>query len=157
VALLAAKLARAAGYGPEDVIRVGEAARLHGLGRLAGTVFPAPDPLSDKGLAVRREEAAICARMVVGVLDDEQADWIARQYEPRERGPDAQPRGDELLALADAWDTLTAVGLLAPAEALAALQRLAGERIGARALAALGDLHRAGELSPGGETVSDPS
>ena len=35
VALIATKLARAVGYGPEDVVRVGEAARLHELGRLA--------------------------------------------------------------------------------------------------------------------------
>ena len=160
VAALASKLARCVGYRHEDVLRVGEAARLHDLGRLTVSAA-APvdeDPLSHAALARLREEAALGARMVAHVLDGQQVGWIAAQYEARERRPEERPGGDELLAVADAWDTLTAVRPGPPEDALAALEGLVGERFGARAFGALTDLHRTGELgasATSGEAVGD--
>jgi diguanylate cyclase (GGDEF)-like protein len=164
VAALAIKLARQLGQRPEEALRVGEAARLHELGRLAqapaaagvartplhglapATVLPAA-PLSAPDLDRLRIEAGVSARMVAGVLDEQQVAWIADQFEARERDPEADPSGDELLALADAWDTLTAVTPGSVAGALATVERLTGERFGVRAVAALVDLLQAGELA----------
>jgi diguanylate cyclase (GGDEF)-like protein len=158
VAALATQLARGVGYAPEEVLRVGEAARLHELGRLTvSTVAPADEqPLSHAALARLREEAALGAKMVAHVLDAQQVGWIAAQYEARSRRPEERTGGDELLALADAWDTLTAVMPGPPQDALAVLERLVGERFGARALSALSDLHRADDLGAS-EAVGDSS
>jgi diguanylate cyclase (GGDEF)-like protein len=156
VALVAIKLARVLGYAPEDVVRLGEAARLHELGRLVCAPGQAQSsPLDAEELTRLRAEAGLSARMVADVLDHQQTAWIAGQYEARAREGETVPAGDGLLALADAWDTLTAVRLHAAPEALAVLERHAGERFGSRALDALVDLHRAGELLAGaGEPVA---
>jgi diguanylate cyclase (GGDEF)-like protein len=159
VATLATKLARGVGYRPDDVLRIGEAARLHELGRLTAPAAAVDgNPLSPAGLQRLREEAAVSAQMVSDVLDVRQVGWIAGQYEPRERRPEDRVGGDELLALADAWDTLTAVTPGLPDDALAALEGLVGEYFGARALSALTELHHAGDLGPSGasgEAVGD--
>ena len=160
VAALATKLARGVGYRPEDVLRIGEAARLHELGRLTAATAAAVvgNPLSPAALQRLREEAALSAQMVADVLDVQQVGWIAGQYEPRERRPEDRAGGDELLALADAWDTLTAVTPGLPGDALAVLEGLVGEYFGARALSALTELQHAGDLGPSGasgEAVGD--
>lgn len=155
VATLAALLARQLGYGPEDTIRVAEAARLHELGRLpASEPAGGPDtaPFDPAQLARLRAEADVGARMAAGVLDEEQVAWIAGQYERRRRG-DGRPGGDELLALADAWDTLVSVHGTAPETALGALEPLAGERFTVAALAALVDLYHADALRDGSGPV----
>ena len=161
VAELASKLARQLGHAREHALRIADAARLHELGRLAqapapartplGALAPPPvlplAPLSPPDLERLRIEAGVSARMVAGVLDEQQAGWIADQYEVRERLPEAEPGGDELLALADAFDTLTVVTSGSVAAALSTIARLTGERFGVRAVAALVDLHQAGELA----------
>jgi diguanylate cyclase (GGDEF)-like protein len=160
VAVLATKLARGVGYRPEDVLRVGEAARLHELGRLTVSAVAPVDgnPLGPAALARLREEATLSAQMVAGVLDPQQVGWIAGQYEARERRPEARAGGDELLALADAWDTLTAVTPGLPEDALTALEGLVGEYFGACAFSALTELHHSGDQGPSGtsgEAVGD--
>ena len=74
--------------------------------------------------------------------------------------PEERPGGDELLALADAWDTLTAVTPGLPEDALTVLEGLVGKYFGARALSALTELHHSGDLGPSGtsgEAVGDSS
>jgi Diguanylate cyclase, GGDEF domain/HD domain len=149
VAWLAGRLATRAGWPRQRARLLSEAARFHDLARIASA------GRAVRPLATGREEveqlragAVLSARMVEDVLEPEQARWIRDQYEPPrpELGEAGRPAGGGLIALADAWDTMTAVSPGLPEDALARCRELVGVRFEAAAFEALQDLFRAGEL-----------
>ncbi|HZU40242.1 MAG TPA: diguanylate cyclase [Solirubrobacteraceae bacterium] len=148
VAALAGRLAAQAGWPRERALLLGQAAVLHDIGRITagGPARPMPGPggLEPDAVADLRERARLSARIVRDVLEPEQVAWIAGQYGE----PAAGGGGAGLIALADAWDTMTAVSPGLPEEAFAECQRLGEECFGAEALRALSALLDAGELGP---------
>ncbi|HLJ02088.1 MAG TPA: diguanylate cyclase [Solirubrobacteraceae bacterium] len=150
VAWLAGRLATRAGWPRQRARLLSEAARLHDIGQIASAARP-PRPLATarSELEQLRAGAQLSARMVEDVLDFEQARWIREQYDPpraAQAGEAGRAAGGGLIALADAWDTLTAVAPGLPEEALARCEELVGVRFEPAAFAALQELYRAGEL-----------
>jgi diguanylate cyclase (GGDEF)-like protein len=148
VASLARKLARRAGWERSDTLLLGDAALLHEIGGIARPedAAAADIALGESDFAELKSAAALSARIVDGVLDPAQVRWIADQYAPPEAT--APLGGGALLAVADAWDTLTAVHPQSAEQAIAACERLAGVHLDERAVDLLLELHRAGELEP---------
>ena len=116
VAELAAKLARHAGWSPARSMLLREAALMHDVGKIGvpDELLVSDGKLSDAERELVREHAALTARIVEGVLEPEQVDWIRAHHER----PDGSgypfglreveiPEGAALLALADAWDVMT--------------------------------------------------
>jgi HD-GYP domain-containing protein (c-di-GMP phosphodiesterase class II) len=132
---LALRLART----PGRCARLREAALLHDVGKIG-----VPDSILTKPAALTEEEykrvkthAALGAQIVEGVLDAEQVSWVRGHHErPDGRGyPDALtaatiPDGARLLAIADAYDTVTSgrpyMPAISPAQATREMRRHAG-------------------------------
>ena len=104
-----------------------------------------------------RQHAALSTQIVAEVLDDEQTSWVAAHHER----PDGQgyplgltveeiPEGAALLALADAWDVMTASRPYSVPkeheEALAECRERTGEQFTETAVEALLALYEAGAL-----------
>jgi hypothetical protein len=160
VAWLAGKLAARAGWPRQRSRLLAEAGRFHDLGRIAAQ-GRSPHPLATgaEELAQLRAGAQLSARMVEGVLEPDQARWIREQFNaPRgASGEGGRAAGGGLIALADAWDTLTAVTPGLPEDALARCRKLIGPRFEPSALAALEELYRGGELGGAGSATGDGS
>jgi HD-GYP domain-containing protein (c-di-GMP phosphodiesterase class II) len=146
VAALCGQLAVRAGWSREQALALSQAALLHDVGRIASGLARADFRLHDSGLAQLRSAAALSARVVEPVLTAEQAQWIGEQFSP---GSD----GAGMMALADAWDTLTAMAPGLPSPVLADLCSQSGSVFSPTAVRALVELYEAGELRDGlGET-----
>ncbi|HEY4276971.1 MAG TPA: diguanylate cyclase [Conexibacter sp.] len=166
VAELAVRLARAAGWPPERLALLREAALVHDVGKIGVPenvlVKQAHSPAEAAQL---REHARLGADIASEVLTPEQVTWIRSHHErPDGRGypdgliGDTIPPGARLLAVADAWDAMTgpsSVRLpLSPEQALRQCRVGAGTQFSPEAVAALERVLAAGELAP---AFIDPS
>jgi diguanylate cyclase (GGDEF)-like protein len=159
VATLVGSLALAAGWSPEKVMLLKEAALVHDVGKVGipDAVLCKNGPLSGEELSVIREHAALSARIVEGVLAPDQVEWIRDHHEKADGSGYPQglteaeiPEGAALLAVADAFDVMTAGRpYSAPKKtdrALAECSRLVGRQFTRTAIGALMKLHAVGDL-----------
>jgi putative nucleotidyltransferase with HDIG domain len=153
VAELACALARERGWNEERVGVLEEAALVHDVGKIGipDAVLLKPGRLTREEYEVVKRHAALGAEIVDDVLTAEQVAWIRGHHErPDGRGyPDGLvaselSEGAALLALADAYDVMTASRPYStpkdPADALAECRALVGEQFTAEAVAALESL-----------------
>jgi diguanylate cyclase (GGDEF)-like protein len=159
VAAFAGRLAMAAGWSDERAALLREAALVHDVGKLAvpDALLSKPGCLTHRERVQMSEHAELSARIVGGVLTDEQVSWIGFHHErpdgqgyPLGVGGDAIPDGAALIALADAYDVMT-VGRTYSArrshgEAIDECTSLAGAQFSRAAVSALLALHARGEL-----------
>jgi HD-GYP domain-containing protein (c-di-GMP phosphodiesterase class II) len=159
VAALAAVLATTAGWDAARAGRLHEAALVHDVGKIGvpDAVLTKPGQLAADEQETVRQHARLSAQIVGEVLDEEQTGWVAAHHErPDGRGYPvgltAQdiPEGAALLAVADAWDVMTASRPYsvpkAPQEALAEIRELAGAQFTETAVDALVAQYEAGSL-----------
>jgi putative nucleotidyltransferase with HDIG domain len=141
VAALAAKLARTAGWSPDRAQLLSEAALVHDVGKIGvpDTLLRKAEPLTTAERAQIETHAELAARIVEDVLLPEQVDWIRTHHErpdgggyPRGLCAEQIPEGAALLAVADAWDVMTASRPYSlpksPDEALAECVQLVGKQ-----------------------------
>jgi diguanylate cyclase (GGDEF)-like protein len=159
VSTLVGRLARAAGWTPEQALILSEAALVHDVGKIGipEMTLRKASPLTEAERAQIRGHPELAARIVNGVLAPEQVEWIHTHRErpdgtgyPQGLRESEIPDGAALLAVADAWDVMT---FSRPDgrpknsdEALAECTALIGGRFTRAAVAALSTLHAAGEL-----------
>jgi diguanylate cyclase (GGDEF)-like protein/putative nucleotidyltransferase with HDIG domain len=157
VAELACAIARGLQWREDRVALLEEAALVHDVGKIGvpDAVLLKPGRLTDDEYEQIKRHAALGAQMVEDVLLPEQVAWIRAHHErPDGRGypdaltADAIPDGAAILAVADAFDVMTATRIYSPArsreDALAECERLVGEQFAPAPVAALLALH-AGE------------
>jgi diguanylate cyclase (GGDEF)-like protein len=161
VAELAARLARTAGWPEDRALALGEAALVHDVGKIGvpDDILRKGGPLSDVEREKLKDHPELSARILQDVLSPEQLDWIRSQHErpdgrgyPRGLRAYEIPEGAGLLAVADAWDVMTAGRGWAPArsaeEALLECASLAGSQFTEVAVSALMRVERDGEPVP---------
>jgi diguanylate cyclase (GGDEF)-like protein/PAS domain S-box-containing protein len=161
VAAMAERLARALRWPADRTALLGEAGLLHDVGKIGvpDSVLAKPGPLTPAEHELVKPHAALGATIAGEVLGAEQVAWIRGHHErwdgagyPDGLAADAIPDGARILALADAWDVMTAVRLygepLGPEAALAACRREAGRQFAPEAVAALARLLREGAPAP---------
>jgi diguanylate cyclase (GGDEF)-like protein len=161
VAHLVGKLARARGWCPERTMLLTEAALVHDVGKIGvpDAVLCKTEPLTPEDWAQITDHAELSARIVEGVLAPEQVEWIRTHHErpdgngyPDGLGADEISEGAALLALADAFDVMTISRPYsvpkAMEDALAESESLIGLQFTQEAVAALTQVHDAGELAP---------
>ena len=134
---LAARLAGAAGWSAHGIVLLREAALLHDVGKIGipDRVLQKKGRLTAAEFAQVRIHPALGAKIAQEVLTAEQAAWIRGHHErwdgtgyPDGLTGEAIPPGARLLALADAWDTMTSDRpYQPPAEIAAALEECAQE------------------------------
>jgi len=164
VADLAAALATALGWPVPRCVELHGAGLLHDLGTVTvpDTVLLAPGPLTDAEHASIAAHAALGAQIAAEALGREAVGWIRAHHErPDGSGyPDglrghAIPEGARILAVADAWDAMTAGRPHRPRrevpDALAELRRHAGTQFAPEVVDALTRL-----LATGALEVLDP-
>jgi len=150
VAQVACALAAERGWPGERVRLLEEAALVHDVGKIgiSDAVLLKPGRLTDEEYEEIKGHAALSAQMVEDVLTPEQVSWVRGHHErPDGRGyPDGLAaaqitEGAALLALADAYDVMTAARPYSQpkpvAEALDECRRLVGAQFTADAVAAL--------------------
>lgn len=117
VARVAAALAEQLDWHAPDVALLQEAALLHDTGKLAlrESILLKPDRLTQDEYDDIQRHPLLGAEIVEGVLTDQQVAWIRCHHErPDGNGYPYQldecdiPQGAALLAIAEAWDTMTA-------------------------------------------------
>ena len=116
VSRLSEKLALSCGWHADLAIRLAQAALLHDVGKLGigEAVLRKPGPLSESELEQIRNHPDTGAEIAVRALDEEQLSWIRHHHErwdgagyPNGVAGEAIPAGARLLALAEAWDSMT--------------------------------------------------
>ncbi len=145
---------------PERALLLSEAALVHDVGKIGvpDELLRKTDPLTSDERAQVADHAELSARIVEGVLRPEQVDWIRNHHErPDGEGyPDGLSveeisEGAALLAIADAWDVMTISrpysSRKAVDEAIKECIELNGIQFMPMAVAALLELHAAGELA----------
>jgi diguanylate cyclase (GGDEF)-like protein/PAS domain S-box-containing protein len=160
VARLCEKLALSSGWTPERAVRLAQAGALHDVGKLAvdEDVLRKAGPLSRDELEQIRSHPDTGAELAVNALDDEQLAWIRHHHErwdgagyPQRLAGEAIPAGARLLALAEAWDTMTSSRLygeaLSLADAVAECKRERGTQFAPEAVDALERLWALGALN----------
>jgi diguanylate cyclase (GGDEF)-like protein len=159
VAVLSAKLALSAGWATERAMMLREAALMHDVGKIGvpDELLLSHGELTESERALVREHAELTARIVEGVLDPEQVDWIRAHHErPDGNGyplglqePEI-PEGAALLTLADSWDAMTRGRRYSEPKEIEVSLRECIEQIGLQftkpAVGALLKLHAEGEL-----------
>ena len=174
VAMLAAKLAHAAGWSPERSLMLREAALVHDVGKvgLPERLLAGRDALSSAERELVNEHVEMAVRIVGDVLAPEQVEWIRSHHErpdglgyPRGLAEDEIPLGAALLAVADAWEAMRTGRPYRPAKspdaALAEMASLTGSQFTRPAVGALMQLHALGDLDDESERLlsgsTDPS
>lgn len=160
VARLCEKLALSSGWTPERAIRLAQAAALHDVGKLGvdEDVLRKPGPLSGAELEQIRNHPDTGAELAVNALDEEQLDWIRHHHErwdgagyPHGTAGETIPGGARLLALAEAWDSMTSSRVygeaLTLADAVAECKRERGKQFAPEAVDALERLWALGALN----------
>jgi diguanylate cyclase (GGDEF)-like protein/putative nucleotidyltransferase with HDIG domain len=160
VARLACALATERGWSEERVRLMEEAALVHDVGKIgiADAILLKPGRLTDAEYEEVKRHAELGAQIVEDVLLPEQVAWIRGHHErPDGRGYPDGLTGDEitegaaLMALADAFDVMTAARPYSTAkphaEALAECRELVGRQFTAEAVAALEALRGARSAS----------
>jgi diguanylate cyclase (GGDEF)-like protein/PAS domain S-box-containing protein len=159
VSRLCEKLALSSGWSPDRAIRLAHAAALHDVGKLGidEDVLRKPGPLSKEEREQIRNHPDTGAELAVNALDDEQLTWIRHHHErwdgtgyPGGVAGEAIPAGARLLALAEAWDSMTSSRLyeeaLSLSEAVAECKRERGKQFAPDAVDALERLWALGAL-----------
>ena len=159
VARIAERLALELGWGRERAARLREAALLHDVGKIGvpDAVLLKPGRLTPEEYEVVKGHAGLGAQIVDEILLAEQVDWVRHHHErPDGRGypdalaGDAIPEGAAILAVADAFDVMSAsrpYSTPVPADAaVEEIRRLAGMQFVPAVSAALAALHERGEL-----------
>ncbi|HYX87805.1 MAG TPA: diguanylate cyclase [Gaiellaceae bacterium] len=139
VADLAARTARRLGLPDEDVELTRLAASLHDLGKLAvpEEILRKPGPLTEPERMVLARHPQIGFRMLESLGVDPVAEWVLHHHErwdgsgyPDGLPGDQIPLGARIIFVADAYDAMTSERVyrrrVAPAEAIAELERCAG-------------------------------
>jgi diguanylate cyclase (GGDEF)-like protein len=160
VSQLVGRLARTVGWPPERAGLLCEAALVHDVGKIGvpDVLLCKPAPLTESEREQIKAHAELAARIVEDVLAPEQVEWIRTHHErpdgrgyPRGLRGAEIPEGAALLAAADAWDVMTVSRSYSlpkpPDAALAECVDLVGRQFTKTAVAALVQLHAAGELA----------
>lgn len=148
VGRLAERLALAAGWPPDRAAALSVAGLIHDVGKSAldDAILLARPPLGADAREALRRHPVLGAEIAGGALSPEQAAWVRGHHErwdgmgfPDGLAGERIPQGARLLAVADAWDRLTAcrprpAGGSGP---LALLRREVGRRFCPRAAEAL--------------------
>ena len=163
VATLACDIARRLDWSEERVALLEDAALVHDVGKIgvADAVLLKPGRLTEDEYDQIKRHAALGAQMVEDLLLAEQVGWIRAHHErPDGRGYPAGliaaqiPDGAAILAVADAFDVMTATRIYSAArsreDALAECQRLVGAQFGPEPVAALAAMCRAEPLTASG-------
>lgn len=115
VALIAAEIARVAGWAPAEIARLCRAAELHDIGKLCVSeeVLGAPGHLDSAGRAEVELHPTLGANMLATVLDAEEVSWVRHHHERWDGGGyphglrgNETPPGASILALSEAWDAM---------------------------------------------------
>ena len=160
VATLACEIARRMHWSEERVALLEDAALVHDVGKIGvpDAVLLKPGRLTDDEYDHIKRHAALGAQMVEDLLLAEQVDWIRAHHErPDGRGYPAGltaeqiPDGAAILAVADAFDVMTATRIYSAArsreDALAECERLVGGQFAPEPVAALAAMCRAEALT----------
>jgi diguanylate cyclase (GGDEF)-like protein len=144
----------------ERVALLEDAALVHDVGKIGvpDAVLLKPGRLTDDEYDQIKRHAALGAQMVEDLLLAEQVDWIRAHHErPDGRGYPARltaaqiPDGAAILAVADAFDVMTATRIYSAArsreDALAECERLVGAQFAPEPVAALAAMCRAEPLT----------
>jgi diguanylate cyclase (GGDEF)-like protein len=147
VASISTQLALRLGWTPERCTRLREAALLHDVGKIGvpDSILTKPAALTDDEYDRVKAHVALGAQIAEGILDPEQVTWVRGHHErPDGRGyPDALtadtiPDGARLLAIADAYDTMTSgrpyKPAISPTDATREMRRHAGRQFDAELL-----------------------
>jgi HD-GYP domain-containing protein (c-di-GMP phosphodiesterase class II) len=159
VARLAEKLAVVTGWPAANAIRLAQAAAVHDVGKLSidDDVLRKSGPLEEHELEQIRNHPDTGAEIAGKALDAEQLSWVRHHHErwdgegyPDRLSGDLIPAGARLLALAEAWDSMTSSRLygeaLSTADALAECRRESGGQFAPEAVEALERLWTLGAL-----------
>ena len=132
--------------------RLREAALLHDVGKLTvpETVLRKHGPYTPEEYEQIKQHPALGARIVEGLLDDEQISWVRAHHErPDGRGyPDGLageeiPEGARIIAVAEAYDAITRAEingeLRSPGDATGELRRSADSQFDTTAVNAITD------------------
>jgi HD-GYP domain-containing protein (c-di-GMP phosphodiesterase class II) len=143
-------------WSEERVALLEDAALVHDVGKIGvpDAVLLKPGRLTDDEYDQIKRHAALGAQMVEDLLLTEQVDWIRAHHErPDGRGYPAGlsapqiPDGAAILAVADAFDVMTATRIYSAArsreDALAECERLVGGQFAPEPVAALAAMCRA--------------
>lgn len=160
VAALARMLAVALGWAPERTGALHEAALVHDVGKIGvpDAILFKPGPLDAHEHGQVQRHAALGATMVSEVLSSEQVAWVRHHHErwdgagyPDGLAAETIPDGATLIALADAWDTMTSDRPYrtrrSPEEALEEIRREGARQFSPTAVDALTRLWQAGEVA----------
>jgi len=153
VATLACEIARRLQWSDDRVALLEDAALVHDVGKIGvpDAVLLKPGRLTDDEYDHIKRHAELGAQMVEDLLLPEQVAWIRAHHErPDGRGYPAGltaaaiPDGAAVLAVADAFDVMTATRIYSAArtreDALAECERLVGAQFAAEPVAALAAL-----------------
>jgi diguanylate cyclase (GGDEF)-like protein/putative nucleotidyltransferase with HDIG domain len=156
VATLACDIARQLDWPEDRVALLEDAALVHDVGKIGvpDAVLLKPGRLTDDEYEQIKRHAALGAQMVEDLLLAEQVAWIRAHHErPDGRGYPAGlsageiPDGAAILAVADAFDVMTATRIYSAArsreDALAECERLVGAQFAPEPVAALAAMCRA--------------
>ncbi len=158
---LAAKLADSLGWDPDRAAALREAALVHDVGKVGvpAWLLEKRGELSQSDEAVLRTHAVLGATIVEDVLTEEQTAWVRHHHErwdgtgyPDGIAGGVVPDGALVIAVANAWDTMTAgasPGRQKPVEALGELVGEAGTRFATEVVDALVALWNNDELDRG--------
>jgi diguanylate cyclase (GGDEF)-like protein len=159
VAQFVGQLAQASGWPDDRVARLREAALVHDVGKLAvpDALLTKPGILTERERIQMSEHVELSARIVGSILTEEQVGWIRAHHErpdgagyPAGLDESEISDGAGLLALADAWDVMTAGRTYSPTkdveEAYAECVSLAGVQFTFGAVRALQQLRAGGVL-----------
>jgi diguanylate cyclase (GGDEF)-like protein/putative nucleotidyltransferase with HDIG domain len=161
VGSIAGAIAARLGWDHHGMLLLREAALVHDVGKIGvpDNILTKPGPLTSSEFEVMKTHAALGAQIVRDVLTPDQTLWILHHHErwdgdgypEKLHGPEI-PEGARIMAVADAWDAMTAHRAyrraLAADEALAILRTGAGAHWWADAIAAALDLYEDGLLTP---------
>ncbi|MDX6555415.1 MAG: hypothetical protein QOD86_1610 [Miltoncostaeaceae bacterium] len=163
VAVMAEALAGACAWPAARAAQLREVGLVHDVGKIGmpDAILLKPGPLDPDERRRIRLHPGIGARVVRGVLSDEQAAWLRHHHERFDGAgyPDGLrgneiPFGARLLALADAWDAMTSNRVYqsarTPVDALGEVRREAGRHFCPQAVGALTRLWALGLLPPSG-------
>ena len=152
VARIAEDIAERLGWDNGRRTRLREAALLHDVGKLTvpKTILHKHGPYTPEEYEQIKDHPALGARIVEGLLDDEQISWIRAHHErPDGRGyPDGLagkdvPQGARIIAVAEAYDAITRAGingeLRSPADAVAEIRRCADSQFDTAAANGIAD------------------
>jgi diguanylate cyclase (GGDEF)-like protein/PAS domain S-box-containing protein len=153
VADLAQRLALHLGWTTKRARLLHDCGLLHDVGKIgiSDEILLKPAKLTVAEYEEIKRHAALSARIASEVLEDEQVTWIRGHHErwdgcgyPDELVADRIPDGAQILAVADAYDVMTASRVYqrqrTPAEALTECQELAGKQFAPAVVEALAEL-----------------